>query len=68
MKKGFRFVLRSAFHMIDRFSMEVNFREDKQEKFSTVFGSFISTLILIVTITHGMNKMEVFRDRGETRH
>ena len=46
--KGLRDVSRAALNSVDMFSFDVQFRENRQEKFTTYFGSIVSLFIIIL--------------------
>ena len=58
MKTSVRHFFGSTFHGLDRFKMNVNFRENKKEQLSTCFGTLISLLIFAIVLFHGKHRFE----------
>ena len=65
--KGFRNVSRTALKAVDMFSFDVQFRENKQEKFTTCFGSVMSLFIIVLVGYYSTIKYEVLRTYGDTK-
>ena len=57
MKRNFKGSVKTMFHSVDRFKMDVNFREGKSS-YTTWFGSVLSLIILSLTLFHGSDKFE----------
>ena len=68
MKLSVKHLLGSTFHGVDRFKMNVNFRENKQEQLSTCFGTLISFFILVIVLIHSKNKFEVLVNYEDYRY
>ena len=68
MKLSVKPFLTSTFHGFDRFKMNVNFRENKQEQLSTCFGTTLSLFILVIVLFHSNNKFEVLVNHEDYRY
>ena len=61
-------VIRSFFSSFDLFKIDIEFREGKQENFSTVFGVLISIFILTVVILYGLRKAQTMKEYSDSTH
>lgn len=50
------------------FTMDVQFREGKQESFSTVLGVLISLLIISFVLIYGTRKADIWVNHGDSKH
>ena len=66
-RKGILEISRAAFHSIDLFSLDVDFRENKQQRFTTWFGCFLSILILTIVGYYGVIKFSLMTNYEDTR-
>ena len=48
--------------------MNVSFRENKQEQFSTCFGAILSFFIIVIVLIHSKNKFEVMVNYEDYRY
>ena len=53
MKKGIVKQARTAFHTLDLFPLDMGFRENNSDKYTTWLGSLLSLLMLIVICYYG---------------
>ena len=65
--KGLKDVSRAALHSVDMFSFDVQFRENRQEKFTTYFGSVMSLFIIILVGYYSIVKFQVLMTYGDTK-
>ena len=61
-------IIRSFFSSFDLFKIDVQFREGKQESFSTVTGVLISLLILSVVFVYGQKKALTMINHLDSTH
>ena len=66
-KKGILEIGRNALHSIDLFSLDVDFRENKQQRFTTWFGCALSILILTIVGYYGVIKFSLMTNYEDTR-
>ena len=57
---------RTALSNIDLFSLDVSFRENKREKFTTCFGSLLSLLILLIAAQYFFKKLDILTNYEDT--
>ena len=60
--------LRGYLNSFDLFTIDVSFRENGQDSFSTNIGLLISVVIIGIVCLYGNAKLNTFLERGETRH
>ena len=58
--------LSSTFLSIDLFGRHIEFLENGKEAFTSHFGAFISALIIVVSITYGVSKMNILFRYGDS--
>ena len=68
MKLRVKHLLVSTCHGVDRYKMNVNFRENNKEQLSTCFGTILSLLILVIVLFHSKNKLEVLVNHEDYRY
>ena len=68
MSQTFKKTLRSTFHSLDRFKMNVQFRENNQQDFTTWFGTFLSLIILVLVLIQSHHRFMVMYNREDTRY
>ena len=56
------------FHSLDLFTMDVSFRENGQESFSSGVGTCISLVILAMVVFYGYNKFNKFLNYDDTSY
>ena len=65
--KGFSDVGRKALQAVDMFSFDVQFRVNRQEKFTTCFGSVMSLFIIVLVGYYSAIKFDVLINYGDTK-
>ena len=67
-KRGIKRLGRNALQTIDMFSLDVSFRENRSERFTTWFGCILSVFVIVVVSFYSFKKFETLRTFGDTRY
>ena len=68
MNKGIVKRARTAFHTLDLFPLDMGFRENNSDKYTTWLGSLLSLLMLIVICYYGQKKFDIMINHDDTTY
>ena len=65
-KKGILKQSRTAIHTIDFFPLDIGFRENNNDRYTTWLGSLLSLLMLVIVSYYGQKKYDIMINRDDT--
>ena len=61
-------LFKTTFYHLDFFRMDISFRENGYEQFSTKLGTFMSVIMIFTVCLYGKNRFDKFNDYGDTKY
>ena len=58
--------LSSNFQNIDLFGQNIQFNENGNGSFTTLFGSLVSALIIVIVVTYSVEKLQILESYGDS--